>query len=129
MKFKLKPQQNHHLYVPLIIHLLTGMDITVVKQTRKDQLSWELLHKMKLMMEHVTVWISTDKVDVANLNVLLAHMDLDVLIILWVNNSLISLILLHEHTNQFMEVCSLELTKLLSIKMICNISWQNFRQN
>ena len=89
MKFKLKPQQNHHLYVPLIIHLLTGMDITVVKQTRKDQLSWKLLHKMKLMMEHVTVWISTDKVDVANLNVLLAHMDLDVLTILLVNNYLI----------------------------------------
>ena len=89
MKFKLKPQQNHHHYVPLIIHLHTGMDITVVKQMRKDQLSWELLHKMKLMMEPVTVWISTDIVNVAKMrHLLLAHMDLDVLTML-VNNSLI----------------------------------------
>ena len=56
---------------------------------RKDQLSGELHHKMKLMMEPVTVWISTDRVNVANLNVLLAHMDLDVLTMMLVNNSLI----------------------------------------
>merc|ERR1719331_1233535 len=37
---------------------------------------------MKLMMVPVTVWISTDRVNVANLIMLLAHMDLDVLTIL-----------------------------------------------
>ena len=61
------------------------MEVTVAKQKRKDQLSWELHHKMKLMMVPVTVWISTDRVNVANLKMLLVHMDLDVLTILLVN--------------------------------------------
>ena len=41
--------------VPLIIHLLTGMEVTVVKPMRKDQLSWDILHKTKLRMEPVMV--------------------------------------------------------------------------
>ena len=59
------------------------MEVTVATQKRKDQLSWEKHHKMKLMMVPVTVWISTDGVNVANLKLLLVHMDLDVLTILF----------------------------------------------
>ena len=63
------------------------MEVTVAKQKRKDQLTQNTTkhHKMKLMMVPVTVWISTDRVNVANLKMLLAHMDLDVLTILLVN--------------------------------------------
>ena len=47
-------------------------------------------HKTKLMMVPVMVWISTDIVNVAKMrHLLLAHMDLDVLTILLVNNYLI----------------------------------------
>ena len=68
------------------------MEVTVVKQKRKDQLSMELHHKTKLMMVPVTVWISTYRVDVAKMrHILLAQMDLDVLTVLLVNNSLIHL--------------------------------------
>ena len=59
------------------------MEVTVAKRKRKDQLGWEKHHKMKLMMVPVTVWISTDGVNVANLKLLLVHMDLDVLTILF----------------------------------------------
>ena len=38
---------------------------------------------MKLMMVPVMVWISTDRVNVANLKLLLVHIDLDVLTILF----------------------------------------------
>ena len=69
------------------------MEVTVAKRKRKDQLGWEKHHKMKLMMVPVTVWISTDGVNVANLDMLLARMDLSVLTIM-VNNSLI-------HTSYF----------------------------
>ena len=55
------------------------MEATVAKQKRKDQFSMEGHHKIKLMMVPVTVWISTDRVNVANLNMPLVHMDLDVL--------------------------------------------------
>ena len=68
------------------------MEITVVKQKRKDQLSGESHHKTKLMMVPVTVWISTDGVNVANLKLLLVHMDLDVLTVLLVNDSLIHIL-------------------------------------
>ena len=46
-------------------------------------MTWELHHKTKLMMVPVTVWISIDGVNVANLKLLLVHMDLDVLTILF----------------------------------------------
>ena len=64
------------------------MEVTVAKQKRKDQLSMDGHHKTKLMMVPVTVWISTDRVNVAYMNMSLVHMDLDVLTML-VNNSLI----------------------------------------
>ena len=65
------------------------MEVTVAKQKRKDQLSMDGHHKTKLMMVPVTVWISTDRVNVAKMrHILLAQMDLDVLTML-VNNSLI----------------------------------------
>ena len=59
------------------------MEVTVAKQKRKDQLRMAGHHKKKLMMVPVTVWISTDRVNVANLKLLLVHMDLDVLTILF----------------------------------------------
>ena len=69
------------------------MEVTVVEQKRKDQLSGELHHKTKLMMVPVTVWISTYRVYVAKLrHILLVQMDLDVLTVLLVNNSLIHLL-------------------------------------
>ena len=63
------------------------MEVTVAKQKRKDQLTQNTTkhHKMKLMMVPVTVWILTDRVNVANLKMLLVRMDLDVLTILLVN--------------------------------------------
>ena len=61
------------------------MEVTVAKQKRKDQLTQNTTkhHKMKLMMVPVTVWISTDRVNVANLKLHLVHIDLDVLTILF----------------------------------------------
>ena len=65
------------------------MDVTVANQKKKDRLTGKLRHKKTLMTAPVTVWISIDRVHVAVLKMPLAQLDLDVLTILLVNNSLI----------------------------------------